>query len=403
MPAPYGVTDTGFSAKTLAEILAELRTRQREEISETLDTSTDSPIGQLNGIFASKVRELWEVAEEVYASMDPRQATGRSLENLSAITGTLRSPATKSRVTATVNVDNGFSAAIGEMVAYVDGDPTARFVNAEAVENVSGSAANVAAVFEAETAGELAAYAGTLTKIAEPLSGWNSVTNAADAAIGDEAATDEELRQSREAELAASGGSTIDGIEADLLALTGVEQVRVFENATDSIDADGLPPHSIEALVYDGTTAGTVVAANDIAQLLWESKPSAVVAHGSSSGTAQDRLGVERTVEFSRPSVVDFWVLVTVDFDESVYEAGSTEDAIEQAIADWGDQRLTMGTDIVYHALIAAIMGIAGVQDVTTLLVEDANPPTLSENVVVPERSIASFDTSRITATVNPV
>ncbi|MEM7651874.1 MAG: hypothetical protein AAF220_01710, partial [Pseudomonadota bacterium] len=47
--------------------------------------SSQSPLGQINGVVADLTRELWELAEEVYGSYDPAQAEGSRLDQLGHI------------------------------------------------------------------------------------------------------------------------------------------------------------------------------------------------------------------------------------------------------------------------------------------------------------------------------
>src|SRR5688572_16080023 len=99
-----GLTSTGFERKTIEDIKAEIEDEERLNISPTINTSSASVIGQINGIISSKLAELWELAEEVYNSQYPDSANGAALDNVAAITGTVRQEATKSTVTATLNL-----------------------------------------------------------------------------------------------------------------------------------------------------------------------------------------------------------------------------------------------------------------------------------------------------------
>ena len=106
-----GLTPTGFEAKTLEDLQTEIVTAERALISPQLNTSTDSIVGQMNGVFASKLRELWELAEGLYQATFSDTAIGVPLTLRAALTGTTREPATYSRTTATVNIDPGTYAA----------------------------------------------------------------------------------------------------------------------------------------------------------------------------------------------------------------------------------------------------------------------------------------------------
>jgi copper chaperone CopZ len=81
----YGVTPKGFNRKSLPIILEEL---QNEVIGQfgpnTIQTPT-SPFGQLNGLMADIISDLWGTALSVYQSYDPDQAEGIRLDTLAKI------------------------------------------------------------------------------------------------------------------------------------------------------------------------------------------------------------------------------------------------------------------------------------------------------------------------------
>lgn len=78
----YGVVSTGFSRKPLAEILAEIEASLITEFGPEVIQTPQSPLGQINGLMANLVAELWEFAEDIYQSYDPDQAEGVRLESL---------------------------------------------------------------------------------------------------------------------------------------------------------------------------------------------------------------------------------------------------------------------------------------------------------------------------------
>lgn len=85
MPAPYGVTSTGFSTKTLAEALAEIEAAEQAVFGAGVIIDAQSPLGQLNGVFADAVAEIWETAQGLYGSVDIDQATGPRLDALAKL------------------------------------------------------------------------------------------------------------------------------------------------------------------------------------------------------------------------------------------------------------------------------------------------------------------------------
>lgn len=81
----YGVTPVGFLRKSLAQILAEIEQDNRDAIDAGVVQTPESPLGQLNGVFAEQAARLWEVAEAVYQAYDPDQAEGTRLDILARV------------------------------------------------------------------------------------------------------------------------------------------------------------------------------------------------------------------------------------------------------------------------------------------------------------------------------
>lgn len=387
-----GLTTSGFTAKTLEEVRAELESALLAEFP-ALNTRA-GVINQLLDIFASKTREVWELAEAVYASGGPSSATGDALDRLAELTGTVRRAATRSLVVATVNLDAGVTLPSGSE-AHVDGDETARFRTTAAATNGGASAANVSVQMEAVSTGPVAANAGTLIVIATPVAGWNSVTNAEDAVLGADRETDAELRQRRESELRAIGGSTVEAIRSDLLEIATVLEVAVFENTTNAVDGDGVPAHAIEVVVRSEAGASDDT---DIAEALWAAKPAGIATHGDESVDIEDSRGVTQAVEFTRATVVDVHLEVDVDVDGDEYPADG-DDLIAAAVAELADATLGVGDDVILSRLYGAVFGVAGVLDVTEIRVGTSPSPVSTSNLAIAARSLADIDTSRISVT----
>lgn len=81
----YGVVPQGFSRKPLNVIHDEIKARVITAMGPTIVQTPQSPMGQINGVFADLVTTLWEFAEEVYQSYDPDQSEGVPLERLGRI------------------------------------------------------------------------------------------------------------------------------------------------------------------------------------------------------------------------------------------------------------------------------------------------------------------------------
>ncbi len=398
MPAPFGVISTGFSRKTTQDILSDIETRQLAEISPNLDLSTATPWGQNNGIFADELGAAWEVLEVCYHAFDPDQAEDFLITSLSKLSGTERRAASYSGVTLTLDLDSGVTLESGTHFAAVDGDSSSLWTPSEDYVGVGGTGQDV--LFRAENAGVVSANAGTITVIHTSVAGWNSVTNALDADEGHAIDDDPTLRTRRENQLTATGSSTVDAIESDVLEVDGVESCTITENNSDET-VGGIPPHAIHALVFDGETPA---ADNDeIAQAIWDSKAAGIGATGATSGIAEDANGVTHVVPFSRPDQVAIYIDLTVidgaSFDDLGGETGLATYLVTELKAVHG-----VGQDVQYRladSLALYFGGLrVGVTGVTAFTMGTAPGPTGTTDVAIADDELATFDTSRISVTV---
>lgn len=382
----YGLTATGFSRKSLAVIKSEIETELRASpaFGSDVDTSAESVLGQIVGVTSAKLAELWELAEASYNARNPRAASYSALDVVCGLTGITRLPATKGTVTLRLNVAAGQTIPAGS-IARVAGQPDNRWVTTYAAINAGGSAANVDVAAVAHTAGRYLANAGTITEIAVPVSGWNSVTNPSDAEPGRDLESDTALRVRRARVIRAGGSSPLDAIRAALFAVDGVQHVNVFENSSDSTVAD-MAPHSVLAIVTGGDDQA-------VGEALWNAIAGGIAMNGNTTVSVVADSNFSQAVKFSRPTTVNVYVKVTIERDTATYGG---DDALKTAITDVGDALLA-GDNVRIAAITRAVMGVAGVADVTEVLLGRASGASrVAANLMIALTERADLDSSRI-------
>jgi hypothetical protein len=391
---PYGLTPTGFVRKPYEVIVAEMEAFEKGNTTAgpALNVSATSIFGQVNACVGAQIAEAWEALEALDAAFDPDRAEDAAQDNLYSLTNTGRKAATYSTVTARVNLDIGTTLLAGTHIASVDGNPQARFTP---VANFTApSTGNHNVPFVALDVGPVVANTGTLEVIdVAPGSGWNAVTNLADAALGTPIESSAAYRLRRAQELAAQGGGTLDGIRADLTQINDVSSAAARENVSDVEDENGLPAHSFEAIVLGG-------ADQDIGDSIWKNKPAGIETHGNEGVEVVDSEGNEQEVAFSRPDVVEVYagVTVTVDPDEYAGDA-ALEAAIVAATQDANDRAFLDSGDDVYAArLVCIALEVAGVLDVHVGLSTSSAPDSGEgdSRIVIGAREIAQLHASRI-------
>lgn len=388
MPAPYGVTPTGFNRPTLQELIGLFETDQHAEISATLDVSSDTLIGQLNGIYARQLNIAWEALETAYHGFDPDRAESFLLDALGKLTGTLRRAASQSEVDLDVVLDAGTTLLAGVHFAHVLDQPDNRWT--PKADFTAPTTGHHLVRFVAEQAGPVHANVDTVTVIATTVVGWSDpVTNPDESTTGREADEDPIFRERREDQLTRAGSSTVAAIRADLLALPDMLSVQMLENDTDTTNSDGLPPKSFEAVVYDAGLIGN----DDIAQVIYDTKPAGIRSVGNASGAATDANNNTHTVPFTRVTELNTWVVFTlVKRDDYVGDA-----AFKATVADRLNE-FTIGQDVTLYDVTVATYGL-GAQ--VNAVVFAFNPiPVLSATLPVASRELARFASARISIIV---
>jgi uncharacterized phage protein gp47/JayE len=382
------LTPTGIEISTLEEIQNEINALLYANVSSELDLTANSLDGEFVGAVSSQARRLHELALALHSSRSPSQAEGEALDAICEITGTYRNAATYSLVACTVTISSGTHAP-GTLIAHPVGAPDRRFSNTAEI-SATGSY-----VFQAEVTGPQRADAGTLTVIAESVAGFDAITNPADADLGAVVENDTSLRRRRALELARPGSTTVDAIRADVLDVSDVTLCTVYENDLDVTNGDGIPAHSIEAVVLGGTDAAVRAA-------VFGAKAAGIRAYGSNSGTVTDTQGNVHTVAFSRPTNVNIWVSATLTYISGLYPGDA---AIKSAIADWADSFLSVGNDVLRARLFGEfyVAGSGGIVNISSLTLGTSASPVGTSDLVMTVRQLARFDTSRIVITSSAV
>ena len=396
--------DTGLHVDALEDRLAATKALLRAAISANLDLTPEQPTGQLVEILGENHQEILELIRAVYTAWDPDSSTGHSLTALALLTGTQRQSATKGTVTLRCNLNGATTLTGGVSTAAVSGDTTNRWVLLTSFTSPAGPAANYDLAFEAENAGAIQALAGTITVIATPTAGWNSVTNLADATEGQGEEGDPSLRLRREQELATGGSTTVDAIEAALSALEGMLEVVVYENDLD-VAVSGIPPHAFEAVVH-GTGAAVPTDA-DIAESIFEEKAGGIRAYGTTVQAHTDSQGNDHQIGFTRATELRIIVEVTIPAaNRGPDYVGDA--AVADAIEDWANGYtdadgndiagfFTVGLDVYRSEVSAVVVQLAGVENVSLVRLAIHPAGVAAVDLTVARDQIATIDSADVT------
>lgn len=387
--ALYFDTDTGFSADSVsdvrAQVAAEWKSAFRKDGAPELNTAPETPAGQLVDSQAAAIAQ--KDSELLYLAnmLNPLKATGIFQDALAEICFLQRKPAIAS--TAVIRCA-GLAGTVIPVSAQVrsTADDTV-WQNTE--ETKIGADGTCECTFTCQTAGLIAAGAGTLTQIQTMVAGWDTATNENAATVGQNAESQGAFENRRYASVGLNSRGTSAAVYARVANTSGVVAAAVRENKTNvPIEIDGyfLKAHSIYVAVIGGKD-------EDIAEAIYKSCSAGCDYNGNTTVSVTDSYtGAVENVTFYRPPEYDLYVKVTLQGKDSLpdeYEA-----TVRKAVYDnfYGESsatiagepilRVVMGTTILASRFIPSVLN-AGISQVVRIQVSTGGK-TWGETVYVP-------------------
>ena len=369
-PTASSIDANGISSPPFSDVLSYLKTGYRSIFGADTYLESDSQDGQFLGIVAAAINDTNAATTAAYNSFSPSTAQGNGLSRIVKINGLARNIATSSTVNVTIGGTVGTTIENG-IVADAEGNqwglPATVIIPASGVITVTATASKV---------GATTAAIGTITKIQTPVYGWQTVINPSAASPGAPVQSDAALRVQQGNSTASPSVTILGGMLGAIQDLNGVTDAKVFENDTGTTDANGIPSHSISAVVLGG-------AALDIAKVIADRKAPGAYTYGTTVQSVVNDIGTSDTIRFFVPSEVQILVGVTIQALDGYTSLFSAQ--IKQAIADYINA-LSIGqlVSIARLYLPAQLSGGAGSSTFELISLQISAYPNALGNVDVP-------------------
>lgn len=339
--APY-IDESGLHIPSYTDIRDQLIADARTIFGQDIYLGIDSQDYQWISAVASIIYDSFLTSQAVYNSRGPSTAVGSGLDIIVKLNGIKRNKAVYSTCFVTLTGTPGTTITNG-LVADVNGNNWS--LTSPIILDSTGHATALATC---QTAGPISANPGEINKIVTPTYGWTSVTNPSAATIGSNAETDAQLRARQAISTAQPSRTVLEGIKGAIAAVSGVLRFAVYENDTDTVDADGLPAHSITAVVEGG-------ADEDVAQAIFKRKSPGCYTNGTTSVSVTDQFGVANTIRFYRPTYVD--IDVVINLKQLPGYTTQTTDNIKNAVVAYINS-LSLGDDLTISSLWGAALSV---------------------------------------------
>ena len=301
---PNIIDANGLQTKTLTEIKAEIVAGLKLAYGDDINVASDSPDGQSITIFSLVVRDSLDALAQVYNSFDPDLAIGRILDQRCAINGIQRLTGTHTETSVAVETNKAVT-----LIGLNGADPSTPPLNIFTVSDTQGNyfylkASQVVVettlithdfLFVAKDIGAIETSPATITRVVSVLMGVKSVTNSTvmNTVLGLNEETDASLRLRRQQSVSLASQGYLASLKAALKNISAVTYSEVYENYSNITDGNGIPSHTIWAIVEGGLDA-------DIAYEIYTKRNAGCGMKGSVAVNVTQPDGTLFQVQFDR-------------------------------------------------------------------------------------------------------
>lgn len=303
-------TDAGVVLPSEADVLAGVQMDINAAFGGGVNPALETPQGQLAtsqaAVIADKNAEIAYIANQV----DPRYADGRWQDALGQLYFMSRKAALPTVVAVTIGGAIGAIIPVGSLAQDTNGNTYALTGNV----TIDGTG-SVAAEMQNVVTGPIPCAAGTLTKVYQAVSGWDTVTNAVDGIIGRVVESRADFETRRKNSVALNGRGTPESIYANVFNVLDVSDVYVIANPLGTAETVGSTAYSVAAhSVYVAAVGGLDAS---IANAIWQKKDLGCNYNGNTIVTVLDESGYSYPqpsyqVKFERPSSIPIYFSIHI-------------------------------------------------------------------------------------------
>jgi uncharacterized phage protein gp47/JayE len=339
------ISETGCARPTFDECLSFVQVAYRAIYGADTYLGNDCQDGQFVALLARALHDCNGQVLNVFNSFAPAGARGVALDRLVKINNLRRKNPSYSivpvRVVGVAEIE--IAAGLFEDVNGISWALPPNVTIPQAGEIVVLATAQVKGATRIPAGGlDTAQGRGSITNTTY---GWQSVNNVAAATPGQPVETDAQLRIRQSKSTALPSQTLLDGLEGALLAISGVNRLKLYENDVGAPDpVYGFPGNCIAAVLDGGDP-------NEIARIIRLKKGPSVNTFGSTKVGVLSTSGAKKTVAFSYLSQIGIAYYLDVTNLGGFTQGVQTQ--IAQTIADFTNG-LDIGETVAYDQAYAA-------------------------------------------------
>lgn len=313
------INDKGIVVPDLNEIIEELTEGYQGIYGQDIDVTPSSQDGQRIGLEAQARKDAYDTLLYLAQMHDPQYAVGKWADLIASLSGIKRGAGTYTILPdVKITTDRAVTLSAGYKVEK-DGN---KWILEN--DNILVDGVNYLNL-RSEFYGEVPLVVNSSLEPEQVVLGVKQIESTKTPIMGALGESTASMMTRRLRRIARNNLNDREGIEASLLDVDGVLDAIVLENNTNVTDSNGVPAHSINAIVLGGSD-------EDVATTIFQKiKGGGCGTFGAESYTTPYR-GADRVTNFDRATAKD--VLVTVTVVRAKQYTDIDEQAIKDAIAD---------------------------------------------------------------------
>lgn len=389
----------GLIVPSESEIKAGLWADFQSAFDGGLNQSDATPQGQLVAALTAVIGASNDLLLEYVNQVDPAFSSGRMQDAIARIYYLTRKEALDTIVTCTCTGAVGAVIPQGSLAVASDGT-----VYASLSAATIPPAGTIDVPFSALTSGPIPCPAGSLNAIYRAVSGWDTVSNAADGVIGRDTESRAQFEARRAESVAVNATGILPAIRGAVMNVEDVIDAYVTENATGTsatIGSVSIAARSLYVAVYGGADA-------DIAAAIWARKPPGCGYVGGTTVTVVDnRSGYNLpypsySVKFQRAAALPVYIAITIADNGLVPSdaVAKIRAAVQAAFSgDDGGPRARIGSTLYALRYVAGIQAVGSWAQIISITIGTSASPTAAD-ILIPIDKMPTLDDAHITVTL---
>lgn len=289
-------TNSGIAVADYPLIRSSLVEKFKEIYGSDIDLSTGSADGIYIETLSLLINNICQAFKQFYSSLDIQTASGKSLELLCSLSNVSRKPATYSTASINVTLNDTETTFTTNSISFLDKNGNEWKYESANNPLTFEPGITQTIIVTCTQLGPIKAEKGWINKTLDTQV-LMSVQQLEDANVGSNEETDNQLRARRNQSLGSTGITVLESLVGSLLSLTGINDVKIYNNDSNEIitTKDNTKINSHEVYVIIRKNNNIEIADSLIGSIIYEKMTPGIM---TVSFTGNKTNGINHTYKY---------------------------------------------------------------------------------------------------------